>query len=191
MSYRNLGDIDTAILRATIHEAGLNIPNHFSTQVIAHRCGISEYVIFSHFQTKENLLAKADEMISQDYYEAIHALLVKKVGAKKFFFSLLDFLISHPDNGRFAINYCRVFPQAEKAIDFDLFQQNAMGVVNEIMMTYQKRLGHQSAFALWCVFTRELICYAQYFIDQKLPDTPEVRETMYRILFEGIHSYAE
>jgi AcrR family transcriptional regulator len=191
MAYRYLGDIDTAILRATIQVAGFSEPNRFSTQEIADLCHISEYVIFDHFKTKDNLLAQADRVITKDYYDAIEGALAKAHDSREFFYSLIDFLLLHPDNNRFALNYCRVFPGADKPCDYDFFKQNCLDLIHEVQSHCPDLLPEVDPFAAWCEFTRELVCYSQFLIDGKLPDTPENRDIFYRLLFEGFLSYVQ
>jgi hypothetical protein len=192
MAYRFLGgDIDTAILRATIKVAGLSEPNRFSTQEIADLCHISEYVIFDHFKTKDNLLAEADHVITKDYYDAIHESWNHVHSGREFFYCLIDFLLAHPDNNRFALNYCRVFPGADKPDDYGFFKENCLTLIEEVKSHCPEFIAPIDPFAAWCDFTRELVCYCQLLIDGKMADNPANRDTMYRLLFLGFGSYSK
>jgi AcrR family transcriptional regulator len=184
MSKPGFEDIDERILEATLEVAGTTPANRFSTKDIASKLGISEFVIFDHFQTKDNLLNKADEKIAGDYYNAVLGLGPTCHDFYEFFDKIMDFELSVPFHNSFAINYCRVFPRYEKASDFAIFEDGVNAAVGEVFKFFPIK-DMSKAFPLWCYFTRELICDVQLIIDKHVIDTPEIRHFMAQCIYEG------
>jgi AcrR family transcriptional regulator len=181
-------NIDQKILEVTLHEAATHPANRFSTRDIAKICGISEFVIFDHFKTKDLLIAKVDAYISVPFNAAIIAAAKSSVHFDEFFSKMLDYMIAHPDANAFAINYCRVFPRYERDLDYDEFKSNVTAMLETIAPYFP--LAHpEDRFTLWARFNRELLCYAQLLLEKKLPDTPGNRKTMSDFLYKGLAPY--
>jgi AcrR family transcriptional regulator len=181
-------NIDEKILQVTLHEAGTHPANRFSTRDIAKICGISEYVIFDHFKTKDLLIAKVDAYISAPFTAAIIAAAQSSAHFDQFFSKMLDYMLARPDANAFAINYCRVFPHYEKDTNYEEFKANVDHML-EIIGPYFPLKNPEDRFALWARFNRELLCYAQLLIEKKVPDTPENRKTMSDFLYKGLAPY--
>jgi AcrR family transcriptional regulator len=62
-----MDDLRESLIKATISEGAANPSNkRFSTKAIAARCSVSEFMLFSLFKTKENLLDGAIEYVLDD-----------------------------------------------------------------------------------------------------------------------------
>jgi AcrR family transcriptional regulator len=181
-------NIDEKIMKATLHECATHPANRFSTRDIAKICGISEFVIFDHFKTKDLLIAKVDEYISIPFNAAIIEAAKSSVHFSEFFSKMLDYMIAHPDANAFAINYCRVFPRYEKDVNYDDFKINVLKMLEAVGPFFP--LTHpEDRFTLWARFNRELLCYAELFLEKKVEDTPENRKTMSDFLYRGLAPY--
>jgi AcrR family transcriptional regulator len=189
MSYRSLPNIEERILRETIRVSGSNIANKFSTREIAAAAGVSEFVIFSHFKSKENLIAQADTIVAGEFYE-----YCKKIAALHpndfpvFFDEILTFEIHRPKANAFALNYCRVFPQAETPADYSSFKQGVMETLS-LLFPYYPLKDEKKAFFLWCDFVREFVVYSQMFIEGRLEDTPKNRHLVCTLIERGLSDF--
>jgi AcrR family transcriptional regulator len=181
--------VDYRILAVALHEAASHPANRFSTKEIAKKGGISESVIFDHFKTKEGLIAKVDEMISVPFHDAILLNAQKSHNFAEFFSRMLDYQVSHPDATAFAINYCLVFPRFDQRSDVDQFRQNIEAMLKETA-PYFLQVSPADRFILWTRFNRELLSYAQLFIEGKMADTPQNRERMASLLLSGLEPFA-
>lgn len=184
MAFRKLDNIDEKIIQATIRIAGKHEANHFSTKQVADELGISEYVIYAHFKTKDNLLNACDARIASEFYAEVRHLVPLYTNFYDFFSALLDFELKGGERNAFAINYCRVFPRYEKASDFASFRSALQELLQELLPYFP--LGKSTdPFATWCFFVREFVCDAQLLIDRHIKDTPENRHFMAQCLYEG------
>lgn len=182
-------EIDEKILLLTIEEGAKKPANRFSTKDIALRLGISEFVIFDHFESKENLIAQADAYISIPFYQTVLASAKTSQHFSEFFSKMVDYLLAHPSHNAFAINYCRVFPRYEKDSNFPDYQKDTQILLESLCEIYP--LKHpEDAFTIWARFNRELLSYCQLLIEKRIPDTPENRLTMSNLLFHGFSQYA-
>lgn len=189
MSYRCLPHIEEKILRETIRIAGSNVANKFSTREIALASGVSEFVIFSHFKSKENLIAEADKIVASEFYDQC-----KKVAAAHpndfpgFFDEILTFELGRPKANAFALNYCRVFPQAETPADYSSFKNGVMETLHELFAFYPLK-DEKKAFFLWCDFVREFAVYSEMFIENRIPDTPKNRSLVCGLVERGLTDF--
>jgi AcrR family transcriptional regulator len=181
-------DIDRLIVETTIHEAAVTPANRFSTQLIAKKLGISEFVIFDHFESKDYLIAMADKYVSVPFYEAVLLNAKKSETFEQFFSLMVDYLLSHPDHNAFAINYCRVFPRYERDVDYDNYKKMVTAMLSQLEPYFPIK-NHDDAYFLWARFNRELLSDCQRLIDGKIPDNPRNRSIMASLLYGGLASY--
>jgi AcrR family transcriptional regulator len=76
MSYRHLDNIDEKIINATIQIGSSNEANKLSTKEIAKACEISEFVIYDHFKSKDNLISITDHKIFEDSAAYVEQLIL-------------------------------------------------------------------------------------------------------------------
>ncbi|MCH3908950.1 MAG: TetR/AcrR family transcriptional regulator [Bacilli bacterium] len=188
MSYRNLEDIDQKIILTTIRLAGLYPPNHFSTREIASECRISEYVIFDHFKSKDNLIAESVKHISEAVKDCLINSVKENPTPEHAFFALIDFYLAHKDFNRFALNYCPAFPQYDKNDNFAFFESDSKKTVFPHFSSFKVHEG-VSPFATWCFFIREATSFSSLLIEKRLPDNEKTRETMFNIVYHGFKYY--
>jgi AcrR family transcriptional regulator len=104
MSYRDLPDIDHQILESVIEETSKSGIGKVSTRNIAAACHISDFTIFQHFNTKENLLASAYHYI-ENQVMAIFQHFAPGEDMKEAYFQMMDFLVDNPKY----VNYLRAY----------------------------------------------------------------------------------
>jgi AcrR family transcriptional regulator len=176
------------ILRATIEVSGKGEPHRFSTKEVAMLAGVSEFMVYDLFKTKDNLIAQADTLVAQDYYDIMLAEAKNFRGYQHLMNRLYDFYLAHPYNILFSINYCRVFPQVVLPADYETFKATLMQGIETIgaLHPFAKSI---DPFSAWNDFTREVVAQCYFFIAHPEADTPETREMMARLLFEGVGPY--
>lgn len=180
--------MEEKILRATIEVAGRGEPHRFSTKDVAALTGVSEFMVYDLFKTKENLIAQADALVAQDYYGLVLAEAQNFRGYEHLMNTLYDFFRLHPYNILFAINYCRVFPQVVLPKDYEVFKATLMEGIDQIGSLHPFAEGIDP-FSAWNDFTREVIAQCYFFIAHPEADTPKTRRMMARLLFEGVGPY--
>ena len=90
MSRPSIENIDEKIVASTIELGGAKDPNvDFSTRAIASVSGCSEFLIFSHFGSKRNLLEKADVFIYSAITDEIEMVEAKKLPLREYLLVLL------------------------------------------------------------------------------------------------------
>ncbi len=95
----------------------MNGANRLSTKEIAKACNISEFVIYDHFQSKDNLVSQTDRYVSKKIVDEIFLLAKKKPDFQTFWNDMNDYLIAHNDMTSFLVNYGHIFPRANKPSD--------------------------------------------------------------------------
>jgi AcrR family transcriptional regulator len=194
MSYRRLDNIDEKIIDATILIGSTNGANKLSTKEIAKACGISEFVIYDHFQTKENLVSIADQKITSEFNEGIHVLLNEKnVALDEMWNRLVDFFIAHPDYTSFLINYSHIFPRTTKPADYDQFLANEILEPAKATAQYMKAVlpSEIDYVYVWMWIVRSAVTYAQFIVGKSLVDTPEVRAISCHCAVDGVGSFVK
>jgi AcrR family transcriptional regulator len=183
-------DIDNAILEAGIQVAGTHPANIFNTKEVASIAGISEFSVYDHFQSKENLLNKIDEYIAADFYQQLTTITPKAKNFEEFFSGWLDYQIAHPYRNAFSISYCRVFPRYELASDYRYWCTQAQGAIDYVIRYYPlKKEAKPHEVKLWCFWCQELFVDAQLLVEKRITDTPENRKIMAQSVEEGFIPY--
>lgn len=191
MSYRFLDNIDEKIIDATIKVGSENGANKLSTKEIAKVCDISEFVIYDHFKSKENLVSIADKKIA----EAVmgEALSTLKINADlvSFYSTMVDFCLAKKDYTAFTINYGHIFPRTTKPADYDAF-------MNEVFMPSAKEgVGllslsfpdDTSCLHLWLWLFQNVIIYCQLVILGSLVDSKARRFEAGKLVASGLSSF--
>lgn len=193
MSFRRLDNIDEKIIAATIQVGSTNGANRLSTKEIAKACGISEFVIYDHFQTKDNLVSTVDRFVFEQINDECDAFNSKNKSFESFWEHMLDYMLAHRDYNVFAINYSHIFPRAEKYPDYEDF------IATVIVPLVQKNpyfldtpIEHQDrAVMLYLLMMRSIINFAQFITNGTIVDSPEVRRNSYQAMAEGLISFTK
>jgi AcrR family transcriptional regulator len=185
---RDLSHIEEEIILATFRVAGRSRPNRFSTKVIAQELGISEALIYSRFQSKENLIAKTDEWLAARWYEILIEDVNRGASYEELVNHYFDYFLLHPDFVEFSLNYCRAFPQAVIPADFESFKKACHGTIDTIVAKHPFKEG-ADPFLAWCQFAREVNSASYLLISEG--DSPKKRETIIRLMHNGISDFAQ
>jgi len=106
-----MNQLEEAVLLATIDEGGNNPVQKFSTIHIAAACGVSEFLIYEHFVSRQKLLVEADDYVAQHFRAQVLALTEKHLPYPELFSALLDYQLAHPSWNGFSLNYGHFFPR--------------------------------------------------------------------------------
>lgn len=190
MSYRRLDNIDEKIIEATLQVGSENGANKLSTKEIAKVCGISEFVIYDHFKTKENLLSITDQKICAEYGEEVARISENTTVFEEFWNQSVDFYIARPRYTAFSINYGHIFPRIIKPQDYETFlAENIAPIAKKASLHYQVNLpdDKETTYA-WMWITRTIVTYAQFVLSRSLDDTPAIRNLSCSCAIAGISS---
>jgi AcrR family transcriptional regulator len=178
MSYRHLDNIDEKIIDATILVGATNGANKLSTKEIAKACGISEFVIYDHFKSKEKLLSTADQKVAEIFNDAAKSQLEKNPDFKTFWNAMVDLLITMPNIASFSINYGHIFPRIPRPEDFDEFlETEILPIAEESFERWDIHFEKDYLYTyMWMWIARSIFTYAQFIIGKSLEDRPESRE---------------
>jgi AcrR family transcriptional regulator len=188
MSYRRLDNIDEKIIDATIVVGSQNGANKLSTKEIAKVCAISEFVIYDHFKSKENLVSMADRKIAALFGEKAEELIGQKVTFEYFWNSLVDNCLKNPAMTSFSINYGHIFPRTAKPEDYDSFLLDVITpVAKRCLSAFGVVLNRDVDYCyLWMWIWRTIVSYAQFVLGGSLVDTPEMRSLSYTVAYSGV-----
>jgi AcrR family transcriptional regulator len=193
MSFRRLDNIDEKIIAATIQVGSTNGANKLSTKEIAKACGISEFVIYDHFQTKDNLVSTVDRYVFDKINEECSSFNSKSTTFEEFWGHMLDYLILHSDYNAFAINYSHIFPRVDKYPDYEDFVASVIVPLVEknpyFLSTHIQN--QERAVLLYMSMMRSIINFAQFIINGTLKDSPELRKDSYNATAIGLLSFAK
>lgn len=188
MSYRYLENIDEKIIDATIVVGSENWANKLSTKEIAKACGVSEFVIYGHFKTKENLVSEADKKVIREINLFALALTDKATTIDKFWNGIVDYFINYKAYTAFVLNYGHVFPKPVKPEDNEAFiHENISSQAETILNKYGIVRKELSGYAyLWMLILRSAVSYAQFVISGTIIDGPEFREENGSVIVLGL-----
>jgi len=175
MAYHDLGDIDSKIIEATIEVGGSNPSNHLSTSRIAKMCGVSEFVIYNHFATKENLVSIADHKVFEETTKEADRLIVDNDDDFDALWNgMVNFFLARPVYTAFEINYGHMFPRVTESPNTLDFRADMIDNAKKYMKSVQFDEDWKYGYAWMWVF-RTIITYAQFVLNKSLDDTEETR----------------
>jgi AcrR family transcriptional regulator len=191
MSYRFLDNIDEKIIDATIKVGSENGANKLSTKEIAKVCDISEFVIYDHFKSKENLVSIADKKIAETIMD--EALRILKINADlvSFYSSMVDFCLAKKDYTAFTINYGHIFPRTAKPADYDNFVLNVFLPAAKEGMSLLKLHSPDdtSCLHLWLWLFQNVIIYCQLAVLGSMADSKERRIEAGKLVASGLDAF--
>jgi AcrR family transcriptional regulator len=193
MSRRPIENIDEKIILATIDVAGGTMePNRFSTKEVAAKAGCSEFVIYSHFKTKDNLIARTNAYTLKVFCERAELAIAKSPTLVETFLTLLEEAIAYPTVTDFCVNYAHIFPRAKAPSDYEGYKAH----MNILCSIFAKAYPFGEAdntdltrYLLMAHFLRELVVSAKTIIHHEIKDTPAIRLSMARNAVYGLTNY--
>ena len=192
MSYRQLGNIDEAIIKATIALGGTKKASRgFAIKDIAARCAVSEYVIFRHFTTKSNLIAIADNRVGLLLASEAKTLRKTSTDFDSFFYRYLDWLLAHKELTFFSLNYGHGVPHASDTPLANTIEFNRLiGEDATALALLPKETPAAEQTLAWKFFLRNLLYFAGFILLKELDNTEENRTWMRQVLFQGITRFS-
>lgn len=176
------------LLNAMIRLGSQNLTNKgVSTKTIAKECGVSEFMVFSYFGSKDGLVSEALRYCWQRIAKASLSKDPDSETMAELLNRLLDFALDRPDIMGFIVNYCPGFScaindnDALKKMMADLLEQGV-----EILRNFD--LG-ENAKAIWFSLVREAIYDAQLVNCGLVSDTPEYRADCTAIFTSGLTAF--
>lgn len=190
MSRRPLPHIDEKILAATIEVAGPSLEaNRFSTSEIAKKALCSEYVIYSHFKSKEKLIAATSAFLLHHISLSISEEIARSKGLVDLFLKMLVEAERHPAVTGFILNYSHIFPRAKAPADYEGYRDNMKLLANDFAKAYPLKKELDSDLSRFLTLThlfRELVCSAKSLILKEVPSSDEVRLLMAKNAIAGL-----
>jgi Bacterial regulatory proteins, tetR family. len=195
MSRRPIANIDEKVLLATIEVAGGTMEaNRFSTKDIAARAGCSEFVVYSHFKTKESLIDATNAYSLNAFIALSQETIAKSSSLFEVFLLMLDKAVSHPTAIDFCANYSHVFPRARVPSDYESYR-NRMRVLTDLYsrtFPFLKEDQNERMQDLFIShFLREIVISAKTIAHHEIADTPETRLLMARSALLGLSAYSQ
>lgn len=186
MSRHPLPNVEERILQATFAVAGNSEPNRFSTQEIAEKAGLSEFVIYDHFKTKENLIAEGRAYIFDEFVDALLAQVERTPDFLPFFNAMLDYALARSDELRFALTYDDLFPRSQLPKDYASYKAK---VSERIVAPLEKKIPLAEDLEL-CYqvsdhWMREYLLDAELLLNGTIADTPQNRRWMGELIYWG------
>jgi AcrR family transcriptional regulator len=189
MSRPSIENIDEIILASTIELGGAKDPSvDFSTRAIASASGCSEFLIFSHFGSKNKLLEKADVFVHSAVADEMEAIEKTNPSLREYVRSLLDWLIDHPSYTIFALRYGQGLPHPNPvSYDDHAYDEVIMRLFSTGYHWFHDSSRDERFFFL--VYSiNQLIFDASYIIYGSHEDTVEHRESLVDEILSGLDS---
>lgn len=183
-------DLDETLLRSAILVGGQNMANvEFSTKKIAALSGVSEFIIFEHFSSKDALLSRALLQVSNLTSDYLASLTARRLPLEEVASSTLDFFLSHPSETLFLCNYSQATARLRKnAHAYEVYHSYVLEHIS-IFEPYFQWEDPEAAFLIYSSFTRRVLFGAQFVLSKLIEDTPEYRQDVVNLTLGGILPY--
>lgn len=183
MAYRKLDSIDEKIIQ-TVIELGAQVGvNGVTGRLIASKLGISTYLIFNHFKTKQNYLDEGAIYIDTPRMQETLTLTKEHLPLEEIWDYMIDDFILNKNETLYYISYTNTF-------GFDPTENNKRSetfieIANSIFdirgdYTLSKKL------LLWDYITTMVMYYAEKIISGFIPNTKEKKDELKAIVFFGL-----
>lgn len=188
MAYRNLPGIDKSILEGVIALAYEKSIAKVSTQELAKRCNISDFTIFQHFKTKENLMYQTYVYINEQLSSNLVSYFKEDSDPLKVYFKMMDFLVSNPEYTNYLISYTSVnaFNPYEKAPDnpgyISFFRQY------QDQFPVLKTLSDKDLITVWYSIDASTLFYATLICQGAMPYNEESKKIIALTIFSFLTS---
>jgi AcrR family transcriptional regulator len=191
MSYRHLDNIDERIIDATIEIGSHNGANRLSTKEIAKACNISEFVIYDHFKSKDNLVSITDHKVFEDASNYAEELIIKdKMKFEQFWNKMVDYYLARPNFTGWTINYGHIFPRPEKSLDTEEFRVDLTNEAKRCMAHTTLKEDWEFCF-MWMWIFRNIVCFAQLILSQELDNTEAIRHASCMASYQGLSGFGD
>jgi AcrR family transcriptional regulator len=193
MSKRVIEDADKRILRATIKLGGSSNPNKdFSTRNIAKESGVSEFLIFSRYKNKTNLMQEADSYCYTLLRSGAKTIANNVIKVPDFINAFLDWLLAHPELVYFTLNYGHGIPHVEEIPlkDEKAYLQKRMEDA-DYFFNHFKSKGPYTYLVMWDYLLKTLLYCAGSLLAHEYIDSPEYREHLCALVDKGLGSLHE
>ncbi|MCH3910089.1 MAG: TetR family transcriptional regulator [Bacilli bacterium] len=178
-------DAEEKIIDATIKIGGSSPANvNFSTKDIAKKAGVSEYLIFSRFGSKINLIHFAC-LRASGLCNAECLRLSKNVNDPlEIYSSLLSYLIKHKEQTLFLLNYGEGNTKVGKpGPNYEAFKKDA---IKKAKLFTMFSFGDDDAcFLAYSTFARNVLIDAELVLNGSYKDSNEYRRFCAKLAFRG------
>lgn len=158
-----------------------------STMQMAEECGVSEFMIFSYFGSKEGLIGEALVYSWQLIAQAALSDQPDAETMEELLNRLLDFAFAHPAIVGFIVNYCPGFSHALKPNP--TLTKTIAGVIGQgAVILHNFDLGEQAAIT-WFDLVRESIYDANMVSCGLAQDTKEYRQDCLSVFKNGLSAF--
>lgn len=190
MSKRVIEDADKRILRATIKLGGSSNPNKdFSTKDIAAESGVSEFLIFSRYKNKTNLMQEADSYCYTLVRSGAKTIANNVIRVPDFINAFLDWLLVHPEIVYFTLNYGHGVPHVEEIPlkDEKTYLSKRMEDA-DYFFNHFKTKGTFAYLVMWDYLLKTLLYSAGSLLSHEYPDSPDFRNHLCTLVDKGLNS---
>jgi Transcriptional regulator len=185
-----MNQLEEAVLLATLDEGGNTTIQKFSTIHIAAACGVSEFLIYEHFTSKEHLLDEANRYVAHHFRDELLRLSREQLPFPELFSKLLDYQLKHPSWNGFSLSYGHFFPHyGAKKAEEKRFQEHILESATLFLKSYDIVLEPSPTFEVYCFLLRELFSFAQLLISKEIPDTPKIRQNQANLILSGMQAF--
>ena len=184
MARRNLVDIDRRILKA-VHKIGSEEGiKGVTSKKVAALVGVSHFTCFEHFETRQGMLDAAARYIEKQYFEVLTNLIESHTEIHKIWDTVLETAIEWPDKSMYYLNYTREF-----SCEITLGTERVDYILNyaKLVFTNISVTNDLEYLLLWDHVLYMIFYYAEKIIKGLIPNTPEVKEWIKGIVFNGVN----
>lgn len=183
MGYRDLGDIEEAIIKTITKLGAAKGAEHASSKEVAAICKISNATVFNRFATMRAALDAAAQRFDRPRMEQTARMAERSLTAEQIWDSMLDGFLADPDGTLYYISYTNAFgfdptvgnPRADEFLK-----------VAKIFFRSEKRLTDNQYLVLWDYITSMAFYYAEKFLHGYLDYSAETKAFVKQIVFGGI-----
>jgi AcrR family transcriptional regulator len=182
-----MNQLEEAILLATIDEGGKESVSRFSLSQVAAASGVSEFLIFKHFQDKNHLLLEAGEYLFEHFEESVKILEKKCHSFPELFSALIDDQIAHPSWNGFILHYSPLFSQlVREPKQQKYFQERLAGFGAGLCHDFNFSADPEFCFSISSLICREIFLFSALILSKAVVDTPAERNHQAELLLSGV-----
>lgn len=182
MGYRELVDIEKRIIDATRKLGAAEGIDGISARKIAAECGISDFTVFRYFGTRENLLERAARDYNLGILQKICEYNGQNVRVTDLWDLMMQELCENSDGALFYSAYMHDIgsdPTLNNSISSELLTASASFLAENSSLTSEQLL------LRWNYLTTMALYYAEKFVRGLLPNTPEIRAEIKKMVFQN------
>jgi AcrR family transcriptional regulator len=193
MSRKQIPQLEERLVLATIRLGGGNDANvNFSTKAIAQAIGVSEYAIFSHFKTKQDLIESALEKIALDEADHLHEFIeTKNPSFKQFTDEVIRYFLSNHDRALFLINYSETMPQVLEDDAAFARRKQRESYHTDLLSHFMDFPNEEAAFLLSDAYFRRVVLLSHYVLSGLAEDNEEYRRYIASEVIGGLSAFHE